>query len=120
MSYQVNWKVIILDNGICPPGEGSFGGRCNCSDAPGWTETGGWSAIYCQYGQCYSSQEYDWCVGKDYSTPVGDGTWCVDDKRLTICRIINERGLLGFFWYKYMYKYIKIIVISVKKTIISK
>ena len=84
-----------VDNGICPPSLESFGGRCDCSNAPGWTETGGW-AVKCDNVQCFGIQEYDWCVGKDDYHPVGDGTWCENDKRRTPCTIVKDRGKNDF------------------------
>ena len=69
----------------------SFGGRCDCSDAPGWTETGGW-AIKCDYVQCFGVQEYGLCIGKESYEPLGDGTWCENEKRHTNCKVVKERG----------------------------
>ena len=86
-----------IDNGICPPLANNFheGRRCDCSDAPGWTENGGWM-MYCSHRECYSKQEFEYCIGKEWSNgtlpQVGDGTWCEDDKRHTKCRIVKEKG----------------------------
>ena len=66
---------------------------CSRSNATGWTNTETWTLI-CEYGgPCFSEQEYDWCVGKDNRRPVGDGTWCYNDKRRTKCDTIIERGI---------------------------
>ena len=69
----------------------SFGGRCDCSDAPGWTETGGW-AVKCDYVQCFGVQENGSCIGKVFYEPLGDGTWCEYEKRHTNCKVVKERG----------------------------
>ena len=83
-----------IDNGICPPLANNFeeGGRCDCSDAPGWTETGGWM-MYCPGAprDCYGKQEFENCTGVEWSD-IGDGTWCQDGKRHTKCKIIKEKG----------------------------
>ena len=78
----------------------NFGGRCDCSEAPGWTDEQTWTK-YCSYGQCFSSQKYEWCVGKDEYHPVGDGTWCENDERHTNCTIVREQGRNDFYLIKH-------------------
>ena len=89
--------MLSSDNGICLDTASDFGGRCDCSNATGLNETEEWTLI-CDYGgPCFTEQEYEWCVGKDDRRPVGDGTWCYNDKRRTQCTTINERGTIDYY-----------------------
>ena len=56
---------------------------------------GGWT-IGCNYFGCFAEQEYNGCVGMKDNRPVGDGTWCYDNKRQTQCTIVIEKGLIYF------------------------
>ena len=84
--FVSDFLCVELDNGICPASYSSFGGRCDCSNASGWSEMGGWT-IGCYYSECFAEQEYDGCVGIKDNRPVGDGTSCFDNKRQTKCTI---------------------------------
>ena len=64
---------------------------CDCRNANGWSEEGGWT-IGCNYHGCFAEQEYNACVGIKDKRPVGDGTWCYDNKRQTECTIVIEKG----------------------------
>ena len=78
--------------------EGSFGGRCDFSDADDWTETGGWMVTCDLIGNCYGIQEYDWCLGKDDYTLVeeGDFSWCKDDYRHILGTVVNDMGKTSY------------------------
>ena len=91
-NFNVLKPYFEIDNGICAPNQFAFGGSCDCSNSPGWTEAGAWM-MYCGQDHCYSQQEYDFCIGKGYYHDLGDGTWCSDDRRHTACTLIREQGI---------------------------
>ena len=88
---------FYIENGICAPDVNTLGGRCDCSNAPGWIENDGWM-IYCAGDRCYSKQEFAYCIDKEGSNgnkhPVGDGTWCEDDLRHTECRLVKGKTII--------------------------
>ena len=87
--FQLQFYFYI-ENGICPDKRfQSFVGRCDCSDAPGWTGTGGWT-VECD--PCFGIQESGSCIGEVDGEPLGDGTYCLNEKRHTNCKVVNTRG----------------------------
>ena len=77
---------------MCDPDGNIVRGRCDCSNAAGWTQDGNWT-MYCTGAMdCYGKQKFDSCVGKNF---VGDGTWCQNDTRHTKC--IFNRGKAKIF-----------------------
>ena len=60
-----------------------------------WNE-GSWQPPTCHEGVCYMGQTYNECTGKGNGHPVGDGTWCWEEKRYTKCP--TDKGRVS--WYK--------------------
>ena len=81
-------RSLFLGNITCPAGSLGQGGQCDCRWSPGWNQFD-WETK-CDEGTCYAVQDYDWCVGKDQWTPIGDGTFCIENKRRTHCFTITE------------------------------
>ena len=74
----------------CPSGNRGTGGICDCTNAKGWID-GQWWTPWCHEGKCYTGQEYDKCINKSNTHPLGDGTWCFNEARNTNCRTMPPK-----------------------------
>ena len=93
---SLHWLFCLFNladaNVECDAGEKGAGGVCNCNEAAGWDE-GKWETPVCHKGNCYAGQSYEECGGKDNGHPIGDGTFCWDQKRYTQCSTSGENNL---------------------------
>ena len=78
---------------ICEAGSKGAGGRCDCTKTDGWTE-GKWAKPRCDKGKCKTRQIHDRCKGISSVKLLGDGTWCYNNYRISVCR--NIPGKINF------------------------
>ena len=46
---------------------------------------GEWRRPWCWQGRCYTGQKYAECEDKENGHQLGDGTWCFNKSRDTVC-----------------------------------